>query len=132
MSGTAINPPGGVCGSEVGKGWKHSDIREARPSHLDLVRKKLVPFVASIAFLLTVLVTFPVFSQVPAGTLSGIVTSESGSRIPNAHLSIRNTRNGKTVLTNGKEDGSYSVLPPLLRVSSRHARPWRFELPPTK
>src|SRR5467141_1564277 len=109
MSGTAINPLGGVCGSEVGKGWKHSDIREARPSHLDLVRKKLVPFVASIAFLLTVLVTFPVFSQVPAGTLSGIVTSESGSRIPNAHLSIRNTRNGKTVLTNGKEDGSYSV-----------------------
>src|SRR5882672_8418772 len=109
MSGTAINPLGGVCGSEVGKGWKHSDIREARPSHLDLVRKKLVPFVASIAFLLTVLVTFPVFSQVPAGTLSGIVTSESGSRIPNAHLSIRNTGNGKTVFTNGKEDGSYSV-----------------------
>src|SRR5882672_3800363 len=109
MSGTAINPPGGVCGSEVGKGWKHSDIREARPSHLDLVRKKLVPFVASIAFLLTLLLPFLVFSQVPAGTLSGIVTSESGSRISNAHLSIRNKKNGKTVVVNGKEDGSYSV-----------------------
>jgi len=59
--------------------------------------------------LLTLLVPFLVFSQVAAGTLSGTVVSESGSRILNAHLSIRNTGNGKTVFTNGKEDGSYSV-----------------------
>jgi len=109
MHGTTINAPVGVHGSEAGKGWKHRDIRGARPSHLDLVRKKLVLFLASIAFLITLLVPFLVFSQVPAGTLSGIVTSESGSRIPNAHFSIRNTGNGKTVFTNGKEDGSYSV-----------------------
>ncbi len=96
MSGTTINAPAGVHGSE-------------RPSHLDLAGKKLVLFVASMAFLLTPLVPFPVFSQVAAGTLSGTVTSESGSPIPNAHLSIRNTGNGKIIFTNGKEDGSYSV-----------------------
>ena len=109
MSGTTIGTPVGVHDSEAGKGWKYSDIRGARPSHLDLVRKKLALFVASITFLITLLVPFLVFSQVPAGNLSGIVTSESGSRIPNAHLSIRNTGNGKALVANGKEDGSYSV-----------------------
>src|SRR6267143_570918 len=109
MSDTAINAPAGIRGSEAGKGCKRSDIRRSRPSHLDLVRKKLVLFLASIAFLLTLLVPFPVFSQVAAGTLSGTVTSKSGSRISNAHLSIRNTGNGKTVFTNGKEDGSFGV-----------------------
>jgi len=109
MFGTTTNAPAGVHGSEAGKGWKHRGVRGAGPSHLDFARKKLVLFIASIAFLVTLLVPFLVFSQVAAGTLSGTVTSESGSRIPNAHLSIRNTGNGKTVFTNGKEDGSYSV-----------------------
>ncbi len=109
MSGTTINAPAGVHGGVAGKGWKPRDIRGARPSHLDLVGKKLILFVASIAFLLTLLAPFLVFSQVAAATLSGTVTSESGFRIPNAHLSVRNTGNGKTVFTNGKEDGSYSV-----------------------
>src|SRR5207245_10683651 len=73
MSGTAINPPGGVCGSEVGKGWKHSDIRVARPSHLDLVRKKMDPFVALIAFLLHVMMTFHVLFLVAGLTITCIV-----------------------------------------------------------
>jgi hypothetical protein len=90
MSGTTINPPVGVRGSESGKGWKHRDACGARPSHLDLIRKKLFLFIVSIAFLLTLLAPFLVFSQVTAGTLSGTVTSESGFRTPNAHLSIRN------------------------------------------
>jgi hypothetical protein len=69
---------------------------------------KLVLFLAPIAFLHSLLVPIPVFSQVAARTLSGIVTGESGSRIPNPHLSIR-TGNGDTVSVIGIEDGSYSV-----------------------
>ncbi|HYR89898.1 MAG TPA: carboxypeptidase regulatory-like domain-containing protein, partial [Terriglobia bacterium] len=109
MSGTTIGTPVGVHGSEPRKGSKHRDIRGAHPSHPGLVGKKLVLFLASMAFLPTLLVPVVVFSKVPAGTLSGTVASESGSRIPNAHLSIRNTGNGKTVFANGKKDGSYSV-----------------------
>jgi len=132
MLGATIHTPASVRGSEAGKSWKHTEIRGARPPYLDSAGKKLVLFLASIAFLLTPLVPIPVFSQVASGTLSGTVTSETGSRIPNAHLSIRNTGNGKTVSTKGKEDGSYSVsnrcqettrLRLQLRVSLRPARP---------
>lgn len=90
-------------------GRKHRDIRRARQSNLEFVRRKLIFHRASIAFLLILLVPILVFSQVAARTLSGIVTSESGSRIPNAHLSIRNTGNGKAVFANGGKDGSYRV-----------------------
>ena len=109
MSGTTTNTAGGVDVSEAGKGWKNSDICEARPSQLDSLRGKRILFRASIAFLLTLSVPVPGFSQVAAGSLSGTVTSESGSRIPNAQLSIRNTENGKSRVAGGKEDGSYSA-----------------------
>ena len=109
MSGITAKTPRGVHGSEVGKSWTHREIRGARLSHLDLMRRKPILFRASIAFLLIHLAPILIFSQVAVRTLSGIVRSESGSRIPNAHLSIRNAKNGKTVLADGKEDGSFSV-----------------------
>jgi hypothetical protein len=109
MSGTKAKTCEGVHGSEVGMGWKHRGIRRARLSHLDLTRRKLIFLRASIAILLTLLVPILVLSQVGAGTLSGTVTSESGSRIPNAQLTIRNVGNGKTLFANGKDDGSYSL-----------------------
>jgi hypothetical protein len=46
---------------------------------------------------------------VTARTLSGKVTSESGSRIASARLSILNTDNKSVVSATGKEDGSYKV-----------------------
>jgi len=109
MSGMTANAPGGLHGSEAREGLKHRNNRGARPSQLDLVRGKLVLLPASIAFLLSLLVPFLVFSQVTARNLSGIVTSESGSRIPSAHLSVRNTANNDTISVIAREDGSYVV-----------------------
>src|SRR5258708_16398722 len=109
MSGITAQTSGGILGCEAGKGWMHSEVRRGRPAHRDLISGKLILYPALIAFLLTLTVPFPVFSQVAARTLSGTVTSVSGSRIPNAHLSIRNTGSGETVSATGKEDGSYTV-----------------------
>src|SRR6266852_3501239 len=109
MSGMTANSPGGLHGSVAREGLKHRNNRGARPSQLDLVREKLVLLPASIAFLLSLLVPFLVFSQVTARNLSGIITSESGSRIPSAHLSVRNTANNETISVIAREDGSYVV-----------------------
>src|SRR5712664_2274973 len=109
MSGITAQTSGGILGCEAGKSWVHSEVRGGRPAHRDLISGKLILYPALIAFLLTLTVPFPVFSQVAARTLSGTVTSVSGSRIPNAHLSIRNTGSGETVSATGKEDGSYTV-----------------------
>ncbi len=109
MSGITAQTSGGIVGCEAGKSWMHREIRGARPSDLDSLSGKLILYLASIAFLLTLLAPFVVFSQMAARTLSGTVTSVSGSRIPNAHLSIRNTGSGETVSATGKEDGSYTV-----------------------
>src|SRR6266852_2172204 len=109
MSGMTANSPGGLLGSVAREGLKHRNNRGARPSQLDLVREKLVLLSASIAFLLSLLVPFLVFSQVTARNLSGIITSESGSRIPSAHLSVRNTANNETISVIAREDGSYVV-----------------------
>ncbi len=109
MSGITAQTSGGILGCEAGKSWMHREVRGVRRSRLDLLSGKLIPYLASIAFLLTLLVPFLVFSQTTASTLSGIVTSGSGSRIPNAHLSIRNTGSGEIVSATGKEDGSYRV-----------------------
>src|SRR5258708_35043141 len=109
MSGITAQTSGGILGCEAGTSWVHSEVRGARPSDLDSLSGKLILYPASIAFLLTLLAPFLGFSQVAARTLSGTVTSESGSRIPNAHLSIRNTGSGETVSAIGKEDGSYTV-----------------------
>ena len=109
MSGTGPKSPNGLLSYEAGKSWKQKAIREARLPHRGLFGVKLVLFLAPIAFLQSLLAPIPVFSQVAARTLSGIVTGRSGSRIPNPHLSIRNTGNGDTVSAIGIEDGSYSV-----------------------
>src|SRR5260370_812638 len=84
MSGITAQTSGGILGCEAGKSWMHREVRGVRRSRLDLLSGKLIPYLASIAFLLTLLVPFLVFSQTTASTLSGIVTSGSGSRIPNA------------------------------------------------
>ena len=81
MSGTTINALVGVRGSEAGKGWKQSDICGARPSLLYLVGKKLVLFAASIAFLLTLLAPFLVFSQVAAGLITSTQTPSRQIRL---------------------------------------------------
>src|SRR5260370_19221455 len=107
MSGITAQTSGGILGCEDGKSWMHREIRGARPSDLDSLSGKLILYLASIAFLLTLLPPFVVFSQMAARTLSGTVTSVSGSRISNAHISIRNTWSGETVFATGKEDGSY-------------------------
>jgi len=109
MSGIGPKSPNGLLSYEAGKSWKQKAFRGARLPHRGLFWVKLVLFLAPIAFLQSLLAPIPVFSQVAARTLSGIVTGRSGSRIPNPHLSIRNTGNGDTVSAIGIEDGSYSV-----------------------
>jgi hypothetical protein len=109
MSGIGPKSPNGLLSYEAGKSWKQKAIRGASLPHRGLFGVKLVLFLAPIAFLQSLLAPIPVFSQVAARTLSGIVTGRSGSRIPNPHLSIRNTGNGDTVSAIGIEDGSYSV-----------------------
>src|SRR4029077_12168928 len=53
------------------------------------------------------LTSIPVFAQVADGSLSGAITSASGSRIPNAVLSLKNTVSGYITSAKSKEDGSY-------------------------
>src|SRR5260370_31723260 len=109
MSGITAQTSGGILGGEAGKSWMRSEVRRVRSSDLDLLSGKLILYLASIALLLTLLAPFVVFSQMAARTLSGTVTSVSGSRVLNAHLSIRNTGSGETVSATGKDDGSYRV-----------------------
>lgn len=71
--------------------------------------RKRVLFLIAIAIVLATPVSFGGSAQVAARTLSGTVTAASGSRIPNAHISIKNTVNGDTVSATAKEDGSYKV-----------------------
>ena len=109
MSGIMPKSPGGLPGSDAGKNYQQEYIRGACLPHPELFRAKLVLALAPIAFLLIFLTPLRVFSQVAARTLSGKVTSESGSGIPSAHLSIRNTYNGSSVSSIGKQDCSYQV-----------------------
>src|SRR5438552_16368845 len=53
------------------------------------------------------LTSIPVFAQVADSSLSGAITSASGSRIPNAVLSLKNTVSGYITSAKSKEDGSY-------------------------
>ncbi len=109
MYGITPKSPGDLRGPDAGKSWKQEYIRDVCLSHLELFRLRLVLALAPIAFLLIFLTPFPVLSQVAARTISGKVTSETGSRISNTHLSILNTDNGRSVSATGKEDGSYKV-----------------------
>src|SRR5260370_9036462 len=109
MSGITPKSPEAVLGSEGGRSWKQEYIRGAGVSRRELLRLKLVLALGPIAFLLIFLTPSQVFSQLAERTLSGKVTSESGSRIRSAHLSIRNTGTGSSVSATGKEDGSYQV-----------------------
>ncbi len=109
MSGIMPKSPGDLRGSDAWESWKEEYKRGVCPSHPELFRQKLVFALTPIAFLLIFLTPFRVFSQASARTISGKVTSKSGSRVPSAHLSIRNTDNGSSVFATGKEDGSYIV-----------------------
>src|SRR5207245_11683491 len=93
MSGITPESVEGQRGWGAGKIWKEEYIRRARLYHLELSKPKLVHALAPIAFLLIFVAPSLVFSQVAARTLSGKVTSESGSGIPNTHLSVLNTDN---------------------------------------
>jgi hypothetical protein len=72
-------------------------------------RRKIIVFPTAIVIVLAALVPIQISAQLPARTLSGTITAASGSRVPNAHLFIKNTGNGNTVSAAAKEDGSYTV-----------------------
>jgi len=109
MSGIGPKSSGDLRGSQAGKSRRRRYFRRACLSHFELFRQKVVLVLGPIAFFLIFLSLSPVFSQTVARTLSGKVRSDSGVRVPNAHLSIRNIGNGNTATVTGKEDGSYSV-----------------------
>jgi hypothetical protein len=56
-----------------------------------------------------ILAAVQAFAQAGDRTLSGAITSATGSRITNAHLSIKNSANGDTNSLTVKRDGSYMV-----------------------
>src|SRR3989454_3896086 len=66
-------------------------------------------FLTFLVFVMGALASIHVSAQVGDGTLSGTVTSAAGSRVANAHLSIKNTATGDTQLVIAKEDGSYNL-----------------------
>src|SRR5437867_7040092 len=98
-----------VLGSEARKRREQEAVHEPPLLQLGLLRPKLILFLAPIVFVLTFLPPPRVCSQAAARILSGKVTNESGSRIPNVHLSIINKDNGSAVSATGKKDGSYKV-----------------------
>src|SRR2546426_644522 len=62
-----------------------------------------------LALALGVLAAVPAFAQAADRTLSGAVTSPTGSRIATARLSIKNIANGDTKSVSVKRDGSYVI-----------------------
>src|SRR5438477_770260 len=62
-----------------------------------------------LALAISVLAAVPTLAQAADCTLSGAVTSPTGSRIATAHLSIKNIANGDTKSVNVERDGSYLI-----------------------
>jgi hypothetical protein len=62
-----------------------------------------------VAFAIGILTPIQLLAQERDGTLSGTITSTSGTRIPNVVISLRNKSNGDLRRETGKEDGSYTV-----------------------
>src|SRR5882724_1669923 len=64
---------------------------------------------AFLVFLVCVLAWAQLHAQLPERTLSGRITSPTGARIANAHITIKNTENGETKATTVNEDGSFAI-----------------------
>ena len=62
-----------------------------------------------LALAISVLAAVPTLAQAADCTLSGAVTSPTGSRIATAHLSIKNIANGDTNSVTVERDGSYLI-----------------------
>ena len=48
-------------------------------------------------------------AQSPGSTISGTIVSKTGSRIPNAHVSVKNVANGQTKTVVGNQEGSFMI-----------------------
>ena len=66
-------------------------------------------FLILLAFVIGSLISIQGFAQEGDRTLSGTITSTSGTRIPNVLISLRNKSSGDLRSETGKEDGSYTV-----------------------
>jgi hypothetical protein len=68
----------------------------------------------ALALILCVLASTQVYAQLVEGTLSGKIIGTTGTRIPSAHLSIKNTASGDTKTLTANQDGSFAIgnLPP--------------------
>src|SRR5437667_5049103 len=62
-----------------------------------------------LALAISVLAAVPTLAQAAHCTLSGAITSPTGSRIATAHLSIKNIANGDTNSVTVERDGSYLI-----------------------
>src|SRR5438067_4372341 len=62
-----------------------------------------------LALAISVLAAVPTLAQAADCTLSGAITSPTGSRIATAHLSIKNIANGDTNSVTVERDGSYLI-----------------------
>ncbi|HXM34229.1 MAG TPA: carboxypeptidase regulatory-like domain-containing protein, partial [Pyrinomonadaceae bacterium] len=74
-------------------------------------RTQAVSLFVSSAFLFALLTPSDVSGQARSRNLSGTITTASGSRISNAHISIRNIADGQTFSGTAKRDGTYWVSP---------------------
>ncbi len=76
----------------------------------DANRKKELPyFVSVIAFVFCVLAATHLNAQDAGQSLSGRITSASGARIANAHLTIKNIATGDTKIITANQDGSFTL-----------------------
>lgn len=68
---------------------------------------KALHFWALLSGVLFCVLVAPLFAQAPGSAISGTITSKSGSRIPNAHISIKNVASGETKTVVANPDGSF-------------------------
>src|SRR5713226_4622621 len=82
-------------------------------SRLGMKRKIVFSLRTAIA-LFVILISSRAPAQVVGKSLSGKITAASGSPIPNAHITIKNTGNGETKASTANEDGSFTIgnIPP--------------------
>src|SRR5438874_1476996 len=64
---------------------------------------------ARVSVALALWIPLAALGQMPARNLSGTVKSASGSPLPTAQISVKNTDNGSSLSAIGREDGSYKI-----------------------
>ncbi len=94
---------------------KHRHLGETVASHRELgravsaYRPAICNGLIFIWILILVPTSVPVFAQLPTGTIQGVVSDSSGSSVPNATITIRDTDTNLSRTVTTGDDGAYRV-----------------------